>query len=258
MEIAVIGGVQGWAVTARSLGFRTLAKPLDDGEAILMDERGVETVADYPAFFERLDFPRLYLLDLPCGAVVDEVVDSAYVTMEPGDLVVDLTPSYWGDTLRRWRRMRHRSIFYIDAAKLGGDLMVSGDGRGLDLAMPRLQRLLDGHAVLNVGGAGAAHYAAMVQDSLLVACAQARNEAVQLLEAYPGDMDPPPVRTRLRCDGAAGGRADWAAEDALRLQAVIPLLAQAAMQQMADALDAQQLYPASPRLGPFVRPDDLG
>ena len=125
-------------------------------------------------------------------------------------------------------------------------------------AVTQLRRLLGDDAVLNVGEAGAAHYAAMVQDSLLVACAQAQNEALQLLEAFPGEMSPRPVQARLRRDGAPGGRADWAAEDALRLQAVIPLLAQAAMQQMADALDAQQLYPPSPRLGPFVRPDDLG
>ena len=36
--------------------------------------------------------------------------------MEPGDVVIDVTPSYWGDTLRRFRRMRHRSLFYVDVA----------------------------------------------------------------------------------------------------------------------------------------------
>lgn len=258
MEIAVIGGLQNWAATARSSGLRTLAKPLGEGEASVMGELGVETVSDYSDFFERLEFPRLYILDLPCGAGIDEVIDTAYVTMEPGDLVVDVSPSYWGDTLRRWRRMRHRSIFYIDASRLGGDLLIAGDARGLDLARPRLRRLVGDNAVVDVGEAGAAHYAAMVQDSLLVACAQAQSEALQLLEAFPGEMDPRPVRTRLRHDGPDGGRGEWAAEDALRLQAVIPLLAQAAMQQMADALDAQQLYPSTPRLGPFVRPEDLG
>lgn len=256
MEIAVIGGAQRWAAAAQLAGLRTLARPLDDGEALAMAGQGIETVDDWAAFFERLEFPRLYLLDLASGPVVDEVIDAAYVTMEPGDLVVDLTPSYWGDTLRRWRRMRHRSIFYIDAARLGGDLLVSGDARGLELARPRLELLLGRHAVLEVGEAGAAHYAAMVQDGLLVACAQAQSEAVQLLEAFPGGIDPRPVR--LRRDGVDGGRGDWAVEDALRLQAVIPLLAQAALQRMGDALDAQELYPASPRLGPFVRPDDLG
>ena len=258
MEIAVIGGAQSWAATARLNGVRVLARPLSEGEAIVMGDLGIETVPDYPDFFERLEFPRLYILDLPCGAGIDEVIDTAYVTMEPGDLVVDLSPSYWGDTLRRWRRMRHRSIFYVDASRLGDDLLISGDARGLDLARPRLQRVIGDNAVVDVGEAGAAHYAAMVQDSLLVACTQAQSEAHQLLEAFPGGIDPRPVRTRLRRDGPDGGRGEWAAEDALRLQAVIPLLAQAAMQEMADALDAQQLYPSPPRLGPFVRPEDLG
>ena len=98
------------------------------------------TVAEYAGFFDALEHQRLFLLDLDPGPDVDRLVDEFYVVMEPGDVVLDLTGSYWGDTLRRYRRMRHRSLFYVDAAFVEGAgasaLLASGDARGVELARP--------------------------------------------------------------------------------------------------------------------------
>ena len=73
-----------------------------------------------------LEHPRRFVLDLPVGSEIDRVIDAAYVVMEPGDVVLDPTPSYWGDTLRRFRRMRHRSLYYVDVALIGRRLPPSG------------------------------------------------------------------------------------------------------------------------------------
>src|SRR3954465_13139667 len=100
------------------------------------------TVAEYAGFFDALEHQRLFLLDLDPGTDVDRVVDEPYVVMEPGGVVLDLTGSYWGDTLRRYRRMPHRSLFYVDAAFVEGAgasaLLASGDARGVELACPLL------------------------------------------------------------------------------------------------------------------------
>src|SRR5215217_2280442 len=60
--------------------------------------------------FTDLDEPRLFVLDLPVGPAIDRLIDAAYVIMEPGDVVIDTSASYWCDTLRRFARMRHRSL----------------------------------------------------------------------------------------------------------------------------------------------------
>jgi 6-phosphogluconate dehydrogenase len=258
LEIAVIGANRSWGVVARRAGFRVLARALDDAEAPSLGAAGVELVDSYAAFFDGLEFPRLHILDLPPGPSVDEVIDAAYVTMEPGDLVVDATGSYWGDTLRRWRRMRHRSIFYLDLARIDDALLVAGDARGVELARPRLERLAGPGPLLMAGEAGAAHFAAMVRDGVGTALAQLHGEAQQLLEAYPGVLDAKAVLPRLVPALTGGGRAGWLLDDALQLQAAIPALAQAVMLQLAEELDAQELPAPPPRLGPFVRPDDLG
>ena len=200
----------------------------------------VELVPALPTSSSGWSF-RAYLLDLPPGPGVDEVIDTAYVTMEPGDLVVDATGGYWGDTLRRWRRMRHRSIFYLDLAEIDGDLLIAGDGRGVELARPILERLAGAGRLLLAGEAGAAHYAAMVRDGLTTAFAQARSEAQLMLEAYPGGLDAKAVLEYLAPAKVGGRRAGWLLDDALHLQAAIPTLAQAVMLQLAEDLDAQEL-----------------
>ncbi len=256
--MAVIGAARPWAPLARNAGIGVVSCAVDAADGDRFVSLGIEQVSGFPQFFERLEFPRIHLLDLPPGPVVDQVIDTAYVTMEPGDLVVDATASYWGDTLRRWRRMRHRSIFYLDLAEAAGGLWVGGDGRGVELARPLLERLAGAGRLVVAGEAGAAHYAAMVRDGFVAALDHARSEAQQLLEAYPGGLDSAAVLPHLAPPLAGGSRADWILDDALQLRAAVPAMAQAVMLRLAEALDAHDLEEPQPRLGPFVRPDDLG
>lgn len=239
-------------------GLRVVARSVAEEDGRVLRSAGAELVGDFPEFFERLEFPRIHLLDLPAGPIVDQVIDTAYVTMEPGDVVIDATPSYWADTLRRWRRMRHRSIFYLDLAETDDGLLVAGDGRGVALARPVLERLAGSGRLIAAGEAGAAHYAAMVRDGIAAALDHARGEAQQLLEAYPGSLDSAAVLPHLASPLAAGQRAGWILDDALQLQASVPAMAQAVMLRLAEDLEAQELSAPPQRLGPFVRPDDLG
>jgi hypothetical protein len=115
------------------------------------------TVGNYQAFFEALEHPRVFLLDLEPGPDVDAVIDEAYASMEPGDVVVDLTGSYWCDTLRRYRRMRHRSLYYVDAALIEGTgpsvVLAAGDVRGVEIAAGPLGRLAAPGTLVRAGGA---------------------------------------------------------------------------------------------------------
>jgi hypothetical protein len=54
-----------------------------------------------------------------------------------------------------------------------------------------------------------------------------------------------------------GARAAWLLDDAVRLEAAVPLLAQAIMLGQAAALEEARSSPPPPRIGPFVHPDDI-
>ena len=202
------------------------------------------------------------MLDLPPGSAIDRLIDAAYVMMEPGDVVIDTSASYWGDTLRRYRRMRHRSLFYVDVAllddSLPGDLLVSGDHNGVALTLPLLERLTPQGRLVQAGSAGAAHFARTVRAGLATAVAHALSEARQLLEAYPASLDASAITERFwPAMPAATPDAAWLLDDAIRLHAAIPLLAQGVMLEMGAALDMQQALEVPPRVGAFVHPDEI-
>jgi len=238
MRVGVIGGGGGVASSLKAANIEVVGCAAG-GQVV---EAGMECVGSYIEFLDALDYPRRYVLDLPAGPVVDGVIDEAYQTMEPGDVVIDPTPSYWGDTLRRYRRMRHRSLFYQDVACFGRpggpSLVVAGDAKGLPLSRDVLEAWAKPGRLEPVAGAGFAHYLAMI-------------------EAYPGEVSPEAKSAFCPAKSLAGiGRAGWVLDDAVRLEAAIPLLAQALMQGLGDSLDDHASSPPPPR-GAFVHPDDI-
>jgi 6-phosphogluconate dehydrogenase (decarboxylating) len=256
MRIGLLGNHTGWAPRLAAAGFEVVTYGAYLGEAaaigVIVDRLG--------DFVDELEHPRRFMLDIPPGGAVDSVVDESYVVMEPGDVVIDPTPSYWGDTLRRYRRMRHRSVYYVDVSMMGESqtALASGDERAVALALPVLARLVPPGGVVCAGGAGAAHFALMVRAGVATAVAHALSEARQLVEAYPNGADPESVMGRLwPTPHPASPAAAWLLEDAVRLHAAIPLLAQAVMLEMGAALDDHRSVEVPPRVGGFVHPDDI-
>lgn len=262
MRVGVLGNQHGLARQLRSAGVAPVVHPAGNADAARLRDEGLACVEDYRAFLVELEHPRLFLLDLPLGQAIDRVIDEAYVVMEPGDVVLDPSGSYWGDTLRRFRRMRHRSLFYVDAAFLGPlpgcAILAAGDGRGVDLALPLLEAVAGAGRVVRAGGAGAAHYALMVRDAVATSVMHVMSEAHQLLEAYPNEAESVAIAAQLwpRPDDP-GSRAPWLLDDAVRLEAAVPLLAQGIMLELGAALDEHRSMPPAPRVGGFVHPDDL-
>jgi 6-phosphogluconate dehydrogenase (decarboxylating) len=257
MRVGVIGGGSGIASSLKAAGIDVVGYAA--GGQVVDD--GMQSVSSYVEFLEALDYPRRYVLDLPAGPVVDNVIDEAYQTMEPGDVVIDPTPSYWGDTLRRYRRMRHRSLFYQDVAcfsrPAGPSLVVSGDAKGLPISQDVLEAWAKPGLLEPVAGAGFAHYLAMVEATAAVARRGVDSEMAQLIEAYPGEVSPDAKAAFCPPKGSSGvGRAGWVLDDAVRLEAAIPLLALALMQGLGDSLDDHASRPPPPR-GAFVHPDDI-
>ncbi len=253
MRIGLFGNHSGLAQRLSSCGVEVFSVGGSDHAG----GRNLERLED---FSQALEHPRLFVLDLPAGDEVDRIIDESYVVMEPGDVVVDATPSYWGDTLRRFRRMRHRSIFYVDAALLPelGKGLLAGDRRGTDLAMPLLERLTLPGGAVRAGEAGAAHFALMVRAGVVMAVEHAVSEARQLLEAYPNEADPTSITEHLWPEReSASPAAAWLLDDAVRLHAVIPLLAQSVMLEMGAALDDHRAVEVPPRVGGYVHPDDI-
>jgi 6-phosphogluconate dehydrogenase (decarboxylating) len=261
LAIVFLGEVERWLDRAVAAGLRPFVRTADLDAAGGTATGPIETVGALVELVERLEPPRVFLLDARVEEV-DAVIDAASREIEPGDVVVDFSTSWWCDTLRRHRRLRHRALYHLDAAELDGPggrvLLLGGDPRAVALARPVLELLFAPAPVLPAGGAGAAHWAAEVTAGLATARAQAESEARALLEAFPNGLAAGPVAEALGLGRvAADPRALWLPDDALRLQAPAPLLAQAAMLELAEALDSERERPPPARLGPFQWPGEV-
>jgi len=262
VKLAIIGDATGAADRAAEAGLEIVTYAGTRAEREALVARGHRLLRQWTDVLEAMEPPRRYLLDLPLGAGIDAVIDEGSQVMEPGDVVIDPGGSWWCDTLRRYRRMRHRALYFVDAARFGeGEaavLLVSGDGEGVELALPVLRELVAPGRALAFGSAGAAHYARMVADGVATAVAQAHSEAVQLMEAWPGDADLEAARRLWPFENMPPAPRDcWLLDDAVRLEATVPLLAQAVMLRLAERLDEHSSEPPAPRLGGFVLPEDI-
>jgi len=246
--LAVVGSSASLAARAGTAGLDVLA---------------LQPTADHdPAAYARLAAlpdPRILALDLDPGAELDRILETAYLALEPGDVVIDASGSWWCDTLRRGRRMRHRALHYLDMAEPdppAGPLLLAGDEEGRALACPFLERLTP--QLVHAGAAGAAHFASMLAEARGAVLNRLDDELRQLLEAAPLGLAP---AVALCLDLASSPRpwrrAAWLPDDALRLEAAVPLLAQALMLEQAAALDAHVSLPPPPRLGSHIEPDEL-
>jgi 6-phosphogluconate dehydrogenase (decarboxylating) len=142
LRVGLFGNHTGLAQRLTAAGVGVVVIGGDDAS---LSGLGICCIDRLDGFFDALEHPRCFVLDLPVGGEVDRVIDEAYVVMEPGDVVLDMTPSYWGDTLRRFRRMRHRSIYYVDGALIGGGTiaLVAGDERGVAHSVPVIDDIAD-------------------------------------------------------------------------------------------------------------------
>ncbi len=255
MDILVFGARTATLRRLEARGLRPLMPAAPDVPA------GVETVAEPTALWERLSPPRFALLDL-AGAALEEGLGEVSRWLEPGDVLLDPSPSWWCDTLRRARRARHRALHHLDLAELDeGDealLLVGGTVEAVDLAAPVLDRLAPAGGWRRLGSPGAAHFARALAEAVRTVRALAHGEAVQLAEAFPGELDGALARRLWPALAPGDGREAWVPDDAVRLEAAVPVLAQAVMLRIGERLDEHASIPPPPRFGPFLWPEEPG
>jgi 6-phosphogluconate dehydrogenase len=213
--------------------------------------------------------PRIVLLYVPAGKVVDTLLDELAQRLSPGDVVVDGGNSYWGDSIRRHRRLSEQKIAFVDVGTSGGVtgarhgacFMVGGEKRAVALVEPILKRLAVEGGYVHAGGPGAGHFVKLVHNGIEFGMLQAIAEGVDLLEHYREAL---PVAEVLRCwrhgsvirswlvdlmEGAYRnkrglgdvppyvedtGEVNWLIDDALRLEVPIPVISQSVMQLFAS------------------------
>lgn len=138
-----------------------------------------------------LPAPRLVWAQLPASAV-DDLLATLQHLLEEGDVLIDASESYYGDTLRRAEPFAESGVHLVDVGLSGGSwsrtqgyaLLVGGSGEAVQLIRPVLNALAEEgeRGWAHVGSQGAGHFARMIQEGVQYGVAQAIAEGVALLE----------------------------------------------------------------------------
>lgn len=233
---------------------------------------GMAEIRGLERFKEQLAPPRAVFIYVPAGPIVDSVLDDLAANLDTGDIVVDAGNSYWGDSIRRQRRLAERGIHLVDlgtsggieGARTGACFMVGGDPQAVARIEPILLDLAVEGGYVNAGPPGAGHFTKLVHNGIEFGMLQAIGEGVDLLERYHDKLD---VAEVLRCwrhgsvirswlidlmetayraeDGLDGipsyvedtGEVSWLVGDALRMEVPVPVIAQSVMQLFASRDD---------------------
>ncbi len=237
-----------------------------------MIDAGLVEVRSFGDLKERLSPPRAVFLYIPAGPAVDEVLDALAEEFDEGDVLIDGGNSYWGDSIRRHRRLKERGIRFVDlgtsggveGARHGACFMAGGEPEAIARVEPILLDLAVEGGYVHAGPPGAGHFTKLVHNGIEFGMLQAIGEGLDLLERYRDDLD---VAEVLRCyrhgsvirswlidlmeaayrsNGGMDdvpafvedtGEVNWLVDDALRMETPIPVISQSVMQLFASRDD---------------------
>jgi len=199
-EIGIIGlGQMGAALACRAIDLGVgVAGRSRSGVPAELREAGVTPAQDVEGIVAALQRPRLVLVSVPAGPVVDQILAELRPHLEPGDVIMDAGNSYWGDGIRRAGRLAEDGIHFLDLGVSGGPegarnapcFMVGGPIEAVEAAEPLLRRLAgDEGGYVHAGGPGAGHFVKLVHNGIEFGMLQAIGEGIAMLKAHPERLD---------------------------------------------------------------------
>ena len=158
----------------------------------------VKAFNDVAAFVQSLELPRIIMLLVPAGPIVDAVVNDLKPYISAEDIIVDCGNSHFTDTQKRIDTLAAEQIHFVGlgvsggetGARFGPSIMPGGDLKAFNKLMPMLEAIsakVGGQPCTAYMGAGAAgHYVKMVHNGIEYAIMQMIAETYHLLKHYAG------------------------------------------------------------------------
>lgn len=271
LEIGIIGlGKMGG-----NLAFQALEKDINvvgltrgnPPEALL--QKGLIHAKHPEDFLKHLNSPRIIFIYIHSGPAIDELINELADVLEEGDILLDGGNSYWGDSIRRYERLKKKGIRFIDlgtsggldGARNGACFMAGGEDAAIKKAEPVLKKLSVEGGYVHAGPPGAGHFVKLVHNGIEFGMLQAIGEGIDLLSHYKDDLD---VADVLHCwrngsvirswlvdlmekiyreEGSLQkiphyiedtGEVNWLVDDAMHMEVPVHVIAQSVMQLFAS------------------------
>ena len=266
-EFGVVGlGRMGGGLSLQALEKKMVVAGLElRGASAELRQAGLKEVKNLAGFRAALKPSRAVFVYVPAGPIVDKVLGDLAKELESGDIIVDGGNSYWGDSIRRHRKLKERGIQLVDlgtsggvdGARHGACFMVGGEKTAVARIEPVLRALAVEGGYVHAGPPGAGHFSKLVHNGIEFGMLQAIGEGIDLMEHYNHRLD---IADILRCwrHGSVvrswlidlmeasyrtehgldkvppyvedTGEVNWLVGDAMRMEVPIPVISQSVMQ----------------------------
>lgn len=158
------------------------------------EQRPVTAAASLPEFVQALQTPRIIMLLVPAGKIVDVVLNDLLPLIQKGDIIIDGGNSHFVDTERRFLQLQNSGIHFIgmgvsggeEGARFGPSLMPGGNKESYELIKGILESISaksdEGACVSFIGNTAAGHYTKMVHNGIEYAMMQLISEVYGVLK----------------------------------------------------------------------------
>ncbi len=202
-EIGIVGLGKMGAGLARNLldkKWRVVGYNRTTQVALDMEKDGLEAAKTLEELVGKLTPPRVIWLMLPAGKVIDDHLfgkDGIVSLLSRDDIVVEGGNSFYADDLPRYKKLKAKSIHYIDVGVSGGPggarngacLMIGGDKEIYDRLEPLFKAISKNDAYQFFPGVGAGHFVKMVHNGIEYGMMQALAEGFAVLKASDYNLD---------------------------------------------------------------------
>lgn len=179
-------------------GFEVCGYDRDPGQRDRLMKEGegkpVSVAISPKEFVEGLQTPRIIMLLVPAGSIVDTVLADLKPLLQDGDILIDGGNSHYIDTERRYRSLQESGIHFIgmgvsggeDGARLGPSMMPGGTKESWELIRKIFEPIAaqsdEGPCIAYMGNSAAGHYTKMVHNGIEYAIMQLISEVYDILK----------------------------------------------------------------------------
>lgn len=177
-------------------GFRCSGYDINPNQVKSLNKLNPEMIhgfTDLTKFLDSLQSPRIVMLLVPAGEIVDTVLSQLVKSVSKGDIIIDGGNSHFTDTERRYDELENKGFHFIgmgisggeEGARKGPSLMPGGSKKAYEQVESILKKIaaqVDGEPmVAYMGKRSAGHFVKMVHNGIEYAIMQLISEAFAIL-----------------------------------------------------------------------------
>lgn len=178
-------------------GFAVAGYDKDVSKLELLNNEGagkpVQSFGSINDFVNSLEKPRVLLLLVPAGKIVDAVIDELVPLLSAGDIIIDGGNSHFTDTTARVKRLEEKKLHFFgmgisggeEGARRGPSMMPGGDTTAYQYVQPVIEAIaakVNGEPCVTYIGPGASgHFVKMVHNGIEYALMQLIADTYEIL-----------------------------------------------------------------------------